>query len=72
MESFKKLIPQEALVMRNGEKVHIAAENVVVGDILFVKFGDRIAADFRVLEAKGFKVKFCFVYPVLVINHELE
>ncbi len=56
MESFKKLIPQDALVLRDGDKYNIPAEEVVVCDILFVKFGDRVAADFRVLEAKGFKV----------------
>ena len=56
MDSFKKMIPQEALVLRNGEKVILPAEDVVLGDIIFVKFGDRIPADIRVLEAKGFKV----------------
>ena len=38
------------------------AENLVVGDIVFVKFGDRLPADIRVIEAKGFKVyyaRFC-------------
>ena len=34
------------------------AEELVVGDIVFVKFGDRLPADIRVIEAKGFKVKF--------------
>lgn len=56
MESFKKMIPQEALVMRDGNKHQIPAEEVVVGDVVFVKFGDRIAADIRVLESKAFKV----------------
>ena len=56
MESFKKMIPQEALVLRNGEKLVLPAESVVLGDIIFVKFGDRIPADIRILEAKGFKV----------------
>ena len=27
-----------------------------MGDIIFVKFGDRVPADIRVLEARGFKV----------------
>jgi len=56
MDSFKKMIPQEALVLRSGEKVVLPAEDVVLGDVIFVKFGDRIPADIRVLEAKGFKV----------------
>ena len=44
MESFKNLVPQEAHVMRGGERYTINAEQVVVGDI-------------RVIEARGFKVK---------------
>jgi sodium/potassium-transporting ATPase subunit alpha len=32
------------------------AEDLVVGDIVFVKFGDRLPADIRIIEAKGFKV----------------
>ena len=56
MESFKKMIPQEALVLRAGDKLVMPAEDVVLGDILFVKFGDRIPADIRIIEAKGFKV----------------
>ena len=56
MESFKKLVPQEANVLRNGDKVSINAINLVVGDIVFVKAGDRIPADLRIFEARSFKV----------------
>lgn len=56
MESFKNLVPQEAHVLRGGERYTINAEEVVVGDIIFVKGGDRIPADIRVVEARGFKV----------------
>ncbi|NP_001296716.1 sodium/potassium-transporting ATPase subunit alpha [Hydra vulgaris] len=56
MESFKKMIPQEALVLRDGKKITINAEQCVVGDVVFVKFGDRIPADIRIVECKGLKV----------------
>merc|ERR1712179_814565 len=56
MESFKNLVPQFAKVRRNGEKVTLAAVELTLGDIVEVKFGDRIPADIRVLEARGFKV----------------
>merc|ERR1712134_224193 len=56
MESFKNLVPQYALVRRGGEKVNIEAKDLTIGDICEVKFGDRIPADLRVLEARGFKV----------------
>merc|ERR550539_1570258 len=56
MESFKNMVPQYAVVRRNGEKLEIKAEEITKGDIVEVKFGDRIPADIRILEARGFKV----------------
>ena len=45
-----------SIFSRDGDKVTIKAEELVVGDIVEVKFGDRIPADIRVLEARSFKV----------------
>lgn len=56
MESFKNMVPQYATIIRDGEKNTIPAEEVVVGDLVEVKGGDRIPADIRVLSAQGFKV----------------
>ncbi len=56
MESFKNMVPQYALCLRDGEKSTLKAEELTVGDIVEVKFGDRIPADMRVIEARGFKV----------------
>merc|ERR1711887_181595 len=56
MESFKNLVPQYAKVIRDGKKIDIEAKETTLGDIVEVKFGDRIPADIRVLEARGFKV----------------
>uniref|UniRef100_A0A8C3L2C4 Sodium/potassium-transporting ATPase subunit alpha n=1 Tax=Chrysolophus pictus TaxID=9089 RepID=A0A8C3L2C4_CHRPC len=56
MESFKNMVPQQALVVRNGEKMSINAEGVVVGDLVEVKGGDRIPADLRIISAHGCKV----------------
>lgn len=56
MESFKNLVPQYALALRDGDKVTIKAEQLTLGDIVFVKFGDRVPADIRVTESMGFKV----------------
>merc|ERR1712117_905466 len=50
------MVPQYALAVRDGEKVTIKADELTLGDIVEVKFGDRIPADLRVLESKGFKV----------------
>uniref|UniRef100_A0A671RHF9 ATPase Na+/K+ transporting subunit alpha 1a, tandem duplicate 4 n=1 Tax=Sinocyclocheilus anshuiensis TaxID=1608454 RepID=A0A671RHF9_9TELE len=56
MESFKNLVPQQALVIRDGEKKCINAEEVVAGDLVEVKGGDRIPADLRIISAHGCKV----------------
>ena len=56
MESFKNLVPQYALARRNGEKVTVPASELTLGDVVEVKFGDRVPADLRVVEARQFKV----------------
>ncbi|ESO09177.1 hypothetical protein HELRODRAFT_92936, partial [Helobdella robusta] len=45
-----------AIVIRNGEKLNVRAEELVIGDVIEVKFGDRMPADMRVISAHGFKV----------------
>ncbi|MCE5284712.1 MAG: cadmium-translocating P-type ATPase [Pelosinus sp.] len=39
------LKPREALVRRNGQEIILKAEEIVVGDVLLVKPGERIAMD---------------------------
>jgi sodium/potassium-transporting ATPase subunit alpha len=56
MESFKNLVPQYALCIRDGEKLTIKAIDLTIGDVIEVKFGDRIPADIRVVESRGLKV----------------
>jgi len=56
MESFANMVPQYALALREGDKVSVKAEELALGDVIEVKFGDRIPADIRVVESKGFKV----------------
>merc|ERR1711899_481208 len=56
MEGFKNLVPQYAVARRNGEKITVKAEELTLGDVVEIKFGDRVPADLRVIEARGFKV----------------
>ncbi|PAV75248.1 hypothetical protein WR25_04450 [Diploscapter pachys] len=56
MDSFKDMLPTTALVIRDGEKQQVRAEDLVVGDIIEVRGGDRIPADIRIISACGFKV----------------
>ncbi len=56
MESFKNMVPQYALAIRDGKKLNVKAEELTIGDVIEVKFGDRVPADMRVIEARNFKV----------------
>ena len=50
------MVPQYALCVRGGQKINTKAENLTIGDVVEIKFGDRIPADIRVVQAVGFKV----------------
>ncbi|XP_075697041.1 LOW QUALITY PROTEIN: potassium-transporting ATPase alpha chain 1 [Rhinoderma darwinii] len=54
--SFKNLVPQQATVLRDGEKFQINANQLVVGDLVEIKGGDRIPADIRIITSQGCKV----------------
>jgi sodium/potassium-transporting ATPase subunit alpha len=56
MESFKHMVPQYALVHRNGEKMTVETRDLTLGDIVEIKSGDSVPADVRILDARGFKV----------------
>ncbi|KAM4702612.1 potassium-transporting ATPase alpha chain 2 [Rhinophrynus dorsalis] len=56
MSSFNKMIPQQAIVTRDGEKLEVPATELVVGDLVDIKGGDRIPADLRLVFAQGCKV----------------
>ncbi|XP_031468129.1 potassium-transporting ATPase alpha chain 1-like, partial [Phasianus colchicus] len=53
--SFKGLVPQQATVIRDGEKSQLNAAEIVVGDLVEIKGGDRVPADIRVIAAQGCK-----------------
>lgn len=55
---------QQALVIRDGERKSINAEEVVVGDLVEIKGGDRIPADLRIIVAYGCKVRQEFFHIV--------
>jgi len=58
---------QFAIVIREGQKLNVNAEQLVRGDVVEVKFGDRVPADIRVLSAHGFKVPHHSTAPYLAL-----
>ncbi len=49
VEAVKSLLQERARVIRDGEELDILAENVVPGDMLLIRAGERVAADGRVV-----------------------
>lgn len=50
MESFKNMMPDHCTVIRDGNPREVDTEDLVVGDILHLKAGDRVPADIRIIE----------------------
>ena len=47
---------QYALVLRDGQKIEIPSEKVVIGDIVFFGAGDRVPADVRILQQNNLRI----------------
>jgi len=56
MDSFKKMVPQTATVIRGGQTSVVDAELITLGDLIEVKGGDKLPADIRIVSCSGFKV----------------
>jgi len=56
MDSFKKMVPQSATVVRGGETTVVDAVNLTLGDVIEVKGGDKLPADVRIIQCSTFKV----------------
>jgi sodium/potassium-transporting ATPase subunit alpha len=51
MEEIAKFLPRMVTVLRGGEEASVAAEDLVPGDVIVAREGDRIPADARLIEA---------------------
>ncbi|HSD79211.1 MAG TPA: HAD-IC family P-type ATPase, partial [Solirubrobacteraceae bacterium] len=50
------MVPERATVLRDGAPVAVPSTEVVPGDVLRLRRGDRVAADARLLEVHGLEV----------------
>ena len=69
LSTLVNILLQYAIAVRGGEKVNIRAEELVVGDVIDVKFGDRIPADIRITASHGFKVESKRSFVVKIGEH---
>lgn len=56
LQALKSMIRLRARVLRDNIEVEIGVEDIVPGDILILRAGDKIPADGRIIEAREFRV----------------
>ena len=56
MNALKAMVRATARVRRDGSEAEIAAEEVVVGDVVLLSAGDSVPADGRVIEASSLQI----------------
>jgi type IV secretory pathway TrbD component len=57
MEQFRSLVPESASVIRDGVMKPIDSSEIVIGDIIRLKAGDKVPADCRVIYNQSMKVR---------------
>ncbi|TVR43883.1 MAG: cation-transporting P-type ATPase [Bacteroidia bacterium] len=57
LESIQEMLSLEAVVIRGGKKQTIDAEELVPGDVVMLKSGDKIPADLRLFKSKDLRVE---------------
>uniref|UniRef100_A0A914WVQ3 Cation-transporting P-type ATPase N-terminal domain-containing protein n=1 Tax=Plectus sambesii TaxID=2011161 RepID=A0A914WVQ3_9BILA len=57
VRGFSKLLPTSCEVIRGGKRKTIPAEELVVGDLVFIRIGNKVAADVRILTCNGVRLE---------------
>ena len=53
MASITSMMPEDCLLIRNEAQVSIAASEIVPGDIMLIKAGDKLPADVRIVDVSS-------------------
>jgi magnesium-transporting ATPase (P-type) len=56
LDAIRAMLAPQAVVMRDGETLEIAAEELVPGDIVLLRSGDRVPADLRLIHTKNLQI----------------
>ena len=57
LAAIRQMLSPRNMVMRDGRRLTIDAADIVPGDIMPLQAGDKIAADLRILQAKGLRIE---------------
>lgn len=56
IEALQRMLEPSCVVIRDGKELKIDSKNLVPGDILLIKTGDRVSADTRLIEQTNLKI----------------
>ncbi len=57
LKAIRQMLSANAMVIRDGHQLSIAASALVPGDIVVLQLGDKVPADLRLLQAKGLQIQ---------------
>jgi magnesium-transporting ATPase (P-type) len=57
LEAIREMLSPEAMVIRDGRRRMVPAEQLVRGDVVFLQSGDKVPADLRLVQVKSLQVQ---------------
>lgn len=57
IDALSRMVPQNAIVLRDGDQATIPAHELVPGDVLILQPGDQVSADARLFDVSGLQVE---------------
>jgi magnesium-transporting ATPase (P-type) len=57
LDAIRRLLSQKASVLRDGRRLDILAEDLVPGDIVLLRSGDKVPADLRLLQVRNLHIE---------------
>jgi len=57
LDKIKQMLSIEATVYRDGKRTDIPAEDLVVGDTVFLEAGDNVPADLRIIDSDNLRIQ---------------
>ena len=57
LDAIRGMLSPQAIVLRDGRRITVPAEELVPGDRVALSSGDRVPADLRLIQAKGLRVQ---------------
>ena len=57
LRAIRQMLSPNAMVMRDGRKITVPAEELVPGDMVLMQSGDKVPADLRLVRVKGLQIQ---------------